>query len=124
MDIAYPPPCLCAPEALARALPAFGGSPVVAAHFGGYMLWDRAADVYRGAGTYLDPSFSHSRVIVPLARRVMEAVGIDHVLFGSDTPWSDPALEAGLIESMALSPAETDAIMHRNAERLLGLNRV
>ena len=121
MAIAYPPPCPASPRALRGALSAFDGSPVVAAHFGGYMLWEQAADVFRASGIYVDTSFSHGRVIVPLARRVMDAVGIDHVLFGSDSPWSDPGAEAELLLSMGLSKAEQDAVFYKNAGRLLGL---
>ena len=123
MDIGCPPPCPCAPEALAKALPAFDGSPVVAAHFGGYMYWDRAAAVYRGTGIYIDTSYSHGRVIVPLAKEVIDSVGCDHVLFGSDAPWSDPAHEAALIQSLGLTPREEEAIFSDNARRLLGLNQ-
>ena len=122
MDVAFPPPCPCSPERIARALPAFDGSPVVAAHFGGYMMWQEALSAYKGTGIYLDTSYSHSRVIMPLARELVQMAGTDHLLFGSDAPWSDPAREAMAVHCLGLSPEEEKMVFCDNARRLLGLN--
>ena len=39
IDIGFPEPVHCTPTMLLRVLDAFGDAPVVAAHFGGYLLW-------------------------------------------------------------------------------------
>ena len=122
MDVAFPPPCPCSPERIARALPAFDGSPVVAAHFGGYMMWQEALSAYKGTGIYLDTSYSHSRVIMPVARELVQMAGTDHLLYGSDAPWSDPAREAMAVQCLGLSPEEEKMVFCDNARRLLGLN--
>ena len=71
---------------------------------------------------YLDTSYSHTRVIMPLARELARTVGPDHLLFGSDAPWSDPAREASVVKSLGLSPDEEEMVFCGNARRLLGLN--
>ena len=119
-DIGFPPPVHCTPAQLKRALPAFDGAPVVAAHFGGYMMWEEVLDKLCGLPLYFDTAYSHSRVIIPLAQRIIERHGADRILFGSDSPWSDFALERALIDSLALTEAERELIFYKNAERLLG----
>jgi predicted TIM-barrel fold metal-dependent hydrolase len=47
--------------------------------------------------------------------------GIDRVMFGSDYPWLDPALDAARIERLPLSDREKRAVLRENAERVFGL---
>ena len=47
--------------------------------------------------------------------------GSDRVLFGTDSPWADPADELRKIRSLPLSGEEIDAICGLNAQRLLNL---
>ena len=119
-DIGFPPPCHCTPEALRRMLPHFDGAPVVAAHFGGYMAWERVLDALCGLPLYLDTSYSYGRVIKPLAEQIVEKHGTDRVLFGSDLPWSRISDELGLVRSMKLSAGELHNILYENSARLLG----
>jgi hypothetical protein len=49
-------------------------------------------------------------------------VGIERVMFGSDYPWLDPALDAARIERLPLSAAEKRAVLHDNAARVFGLD--
>ena len=49
------------------------------------------------------------------------AFGADHVLFGSDNPWSATGRELAFVRSLGLSEEETELILGKNAERLLGL---
>lgn len=53
-DVAYMPPYRCTPDRLLRILPVFGGTPVVAAHFGGYMMWEEVFQKLCGLPIYLD----------------------------------------------------------------------
>ena len=47
--------------------------------------------------------------------------GIDRVMFGSDYPWSDPALDSARIAGLALTDDEKRAVLRGNAERVFGL---
>jgi predicted TIM-barrel fold metal-dependent hydrolase len=56
---------------------------------------------------------------MPVVRALIEAHGPEHILFGSDTPWSNIADEALLIRTLSLPRAWNEAIFFRNARRLL-----
>lgn len=59
----------------------------------------------------------------PAARLVLDTVGADHVLYGSDAPplTSLKPRAIKLIEDLDLPPAERDAVFWRNAAKLLRL---
>jgi aminocarboxymuconate-semialdehyde decarboxylase len=59
----------------------------------------------------------------PAARLVLDTVGVDHVLYGSDAPplTSLKPRAIKLIEDLHLPPAERDAVFWRNAAKLLKL---
>ena len=121
LDIGIPDPVHCRPAALAKVIPLFGGAPVVAAHFGGYMLWQ---DVLRGLcgrdGVYLDTSYSARKMPPPWAREILEAHGAERILFGTDLPWSNVADELHYVRQLGASEAELKAILGENAAQLLG----
>jgi len=121
LDIGYDYPGRSRPAALARALSAFQGAPVVAAHFGGYMLWEEVRTELVGKPVYFDTSYCHSRIPAPVARRLIREHGANRILFGSDAPWSSPALEVRMIRHLDLTEQEKAAILDGNARRLLGL---
>lgn len=122
LDIGYDYPGRSRPAALARALPVFQGAPVVAAHFGGYMLWEEVRESLVGKPVYFDTSYCHSRIPAPVARRLIREHGADRILFGSDAPWSSPELEVRMIQHMDLTESEQTAILDGNARKLLGLH--
>ena len=119
-DMAYMPPCRCAPDMLQRAMEHLDGAQVVAAHWGGFFMGDRAlTDLKPAPNLYLDTSYSHGRVLIPVVKALIETHGTDHILFGSDTPWSSMEDEVRLIESLGLTAEERDAILFQNAHSLL-----
>lgn len=120
-DLAYDLPHLCRPQALAKVLPWFQGAPVVAAHFGGYMLWEEVARELIGKPVYFDTSFCYGNLPAPMMTRLIRAHGVERILFGSDAPWSHPHQEIDLIRHLDLSETERQAILDTNARRLLQL---
>lgn len=118
-DIGFPRPEKCLPAALARALPHFKGAPVVAAHFGGYLLWDDVLEHLAGRDVYLDTSYCFSKIPRPTALEILNKHGSQRILYGSDTPWSDMALEQRLVQSIARNDRELADILGGNAARLL-----
>ena len=55
------------------------------------------------------------------AAAAFRKVGIDRVMFGSDYPWLDPALDAARIDRLPLAEAEKQAVLHDNAARFFGV---
>lgn len=121
VDIGLPPPVHCTPERLARVLDRFPSLNVVAAHFGGFQMWDEVDRLLIGRDLHIDTSFTlsfldHAR-FVDMARRH----GIAKVLFGTDSPWADQKAEVALLEKSGLTETELAAVFHDNAAKLLGL---
>src|SRR5699024_4764908 len=62
VDIGYPKPVHCTPERLLRVLDLIDDAPVVAAHFGGWLLWDSVLEDLCGTKVYLDTAFSSGKM--------------------------------------------------------------
>ena len=73
-------------------------------------------------GRFLFDTVTHDP---PLLRALVQAVGADRVLLGSDYPFDmgDPD-PVGTIRAAGLGEEAERALMHGNAERLLGLDPV
>jgi len=68
-------------------------------------------------GTEPSPAISDEEAVSGFRK-----VGTERVMFGSDYPWLDPALDAARIERLSLSEAEKRAVLHDNAARVFGLD--
>lgn len=119
VDIGYPSPVHCTPERLLRILPIFGDTPVVAAHWGGYLLWERALETLAGTNVYLDTAFSAGKMPPDYARALVEAHSAEKILLGSDLPWSGTDREIAFIRSLGLSEMQTAQILGKNAKKIL-----
>ena len=121
VDIGFPEPVHCTPTMLLRVLDAFGDAPVVAAHFGGYLLWKEVYDVLCGTDIYLDTAFSSGKMPPRYAKEIIDKHSPDRILFGSDMPWSSSVNEVNFIKSLGLNARDEEKILSGNAERLLNL---
>ena len=121
VDIGYPNPVHCTPERLLRVLDLFDDAPVVAAHFGGWLLWDSVLEDLCGTKVYLDTAFSSGKMPPDYAKELIKAHGADKVLLGSDMPWSDTLDEVRFVQSLDLSAEDEEKILSNNAKRLLNI---
>ena len=121
VDIGYPKPVHCTPERLLRVLDLFDDAPVVAAHFGGWLLWDSVLEDLCGTKVYLDTAFSSGKMPPDYAKELIKAHGADKVLLGSDMPWSDTLDEVRFVQSLELSAEDEEKILSNNAKRLLNI---
>ena len=121
VDIGYPKPVHCTPERLLRVLDLFDDAPVVAAHFGGWLLWDSVLEDLCGTKVYLDTAFSSGKMPPDYAKELIKTHGADKVLLGSDMPWSDTLDEVRFVQSLDLSAEDEEKILSNNAKRLLNI---
>lgn len=121
VDIGYPNPVHCTPERLLRVLDLFDDAPVVAAHFGGWLLWDSVLEDLCGTKVYLDTAFSSGKMPPDYAKELIKSHGADKVLLGSDMPWSDTLDEVRFVQSLDLSAEDEEKILSNNAKRLLNI---
>lgn len=110
-----------APERLARVLEIFPEHKFVAAHMGGYSVWDTEAECLVGKNVWFDTSSTMFEITPQKMADMIKRHGADKVLFGTDYPAFSTVDEAEKIMRLDLSDEEKEMIMHKNAEELLGL---
>lgn len=123
VDLGLGPPYHCPPDRLVRVLERVPKLVVIAAHFGGFQMWDEVERLLIGRNLYLDTSYTLSFLprerFVAMARRH----GIGKLLFGTDSPWADQGAEVKLLRATGLTEAELQVVCFDNAARLLDLPR-
>lgn len=122
IDIGYPTLVHCTPQMLRKALPYFGTAPVVAAHFGGFQLWEDAITYLADTDIYIDTSFSAGRIPKATAELILKTFNTEKILFGTDMPWGDTSEELKFIFSICENEEIREKILGKNAQKLLNIN--
>jgi uncharacterized protein len=121
VDIGLPPPVHCTPDRLARVLDAVPELKVIAAHMGGYSCWDEVERYLVGRDLWFDTSYSQADLGRERMVSLMRAHGVERILFGTDSPWTDQSLEVRGMSELGLSEDELALVLGGNAGRLLGV---
>jgi hypothetical protein len=99
------------------------GVTIIAAHWGGglpfYALMPEVRDAIDSM--YFDSAAGHLLYDPAVYRRVIDAVGVEKVLFGSDFPLTTQAKALERTRAAGLDERELAAVLGGNAARLLGL---
>jgi predicted TIM-barrel fold metal-dependent hydrolase len=111
----FTPPFHTSPTAIAHLLDRYPGLTLIAAHLGGFQMWDESERELIGRNLYLD--LSHTLFWMPDAQvfRMIRNHGADKIVFGSDAPWQDPAKVLQAFLQLPLSENEQRAILWENA---------
>ena len=126
LDIGFPGAVFCTPEI-----------PLILAHMGGWRQWDDVERLVARTPFYLDTAYC-MRPITPLEGepwtggpletmsqeqflRFVQVFGAERLLFGTDSPWGDQKKSVEVIQNLPISQEEKDAILGKNAVKLLGL---
>lgn len=120
-DIGLPPPIYTSPEKIRHALDSVSGENLIAAHLGGWMQWDDVERYLVGTPIFLDTAFILQFIPPEQCTRIIRNHGAEKILFGSDSPWENPADTLRFLQSLGLTDDEMALITHKNAQRLLGL---
>lgn len=118
-DIGLPPPVHSSPDMILRALDAVPELSLIAAHLGGWMMWDEVAKKLCGAPLYFDTAFISSYIEPAFARDIIRSHSAQKVLFGSDCPWEAPKKTLEFLEKLGLTDMELSLIKGENAKKLL-----
>jgi predicted TIM-barrel fold metal-dependent hydrolase len=122
-DIVSPENVHATPERIANVLPLLEECDTVLAHMGGLLSWEDSLRLLCGRKVYLDTSFSVFPGTVKLMRKLIRRHDPGRILFGTDSPWHDPAQSLNLFKREFaegfLSPNDTRAILWDNGMALL-----
>ncbi len=120
----YPGKGAVTPQTLYPLVLSYPELRLVCAHWGGglpfYALMPEVGKAL--ANVYFDTAASPFLYRPVIYRHVIDLVGADKIIFGSDYPLMSPARPLKEIKSVALPGDVADAILAANARRLLGIN--
>lgn len=108
------------PARLRRVMKEFPNLQVIAAHFGGYSVYDEAYECLHDMNCMMDVSSSLMFMSREEAVKRIRAYGAERLLYGTDFPLWDPVEEVKRFQSLPLTGEEFDLISHKNALELLG----
>ena len=117
-DIGFEPPFHSEPSDFAEVQRRHPALTLIAAHLGGWRNWDKVERDLVGTTVYIDTAFVTPYMPYEQFRRIIVAHGVDHVLYGTDSPWQDLRDGMSQIQKLGLSPAETETVFYGNAKRL------
>lgn len=100
---------------------AFQGAPVVLAHMGGIFIQEPEINRLPDLPVYIDTALWPLFLSQERFLQLIDQVGLDRVLFGTDYPYTRPADCVKHIRKLPLSPEEQEQILSGNAKRLLRL---
>lgn len=107
------------PRRLKNVMDSFPRLQVIAAHLGGWSMFDEAFEILRDKNCYLD--ISSTMMFLPSAKVVqyIHGYGSDRILFGTDYPLWDPRKEVESFMNLSLSDSEREQIAYKNALEIL-----
>lgn len=109
------------PRRLKRILGEFPDLIAIGAHFGGWSVHDLAYEYLADGNCYLDTSSSFEVIGMRRAKELIRMYGAERILFGTDFPMWEAEKELSRFYSMELTDEENELILHKNAERILGI---
>lgn len=136
-DISYPGADFSAPARIRSAYQQIHPKKLVLAHMGGWGCWNDTEELLADCSVYLDTAFTLDPLrsntgddaaehYAPLSReqflRIVKTFGPDHILFGTDSPWTDMGESLQLVKESGLTSSELKAVLGGNAAKLLNLS--
>ena len=109
------------PERLSNVIKEFPNLTVIAAHLGGYQMWDDSIKYLVGKNIYLDTSSSMAFLDKEKVTDIIRSHGVKKVLFGTDYPMWSYEEELQRFYNLDLTDEERELILWKNASKLLNI---
>ena len=109
------------PVKLRRVLDTFPRLQAIAAHFGGYSMYETAYDLLKDTDCIMDVSSSIMFMPKGVAEKYINAYGAERMAFGSDYPLWDPVTEVNRFMGLNLTMEQKEQIAWKTAHRFLKL---
>ena len=94
---------------------------IIAAHLGCLYGWDQIEELLGLENVCFDLSFAQEILPLEEIKKIISRKGVEHILFGSDTPWRHPAEAWRRFLELKLSSEAVEKISGGNLEELLKL---
>jgi len=126
IDVGKPRVVYCTPDMICRVDDCLRYPKLVLAHLGGWNLWNEVEEKLLGRALYLDTAICFDRRLPHVTkeqfRRFVEKHGSGRILFGTDSPWTDPGESIAAVKAAGLPEEQEEAILGGNARGLLKLD--
>lgn len=109
------------PKRLVNVLKLFPNLTVIAAHLGGWSIWDEALDYLLNQNCYLDTSSSFVNLGKEKSLKLVKAYGAERLVFGVDFPMGSHKKELDMFFNLGLSDEENSLILSQNSKNILNL---
>ena len=109
------------PARLRHVLELFPNLDVIAAHFGGYGMYEEAYKQLWDKNCVFDISSSMMFMEDGIAERYINQYGAERMAYGTDYPLWDPVIEVQRFLKLKLKDDQFEQIAHKTAERILKL---
>jgi predicted TIM-barrel fold metal-dependent hydrolase len=109
------------PVRLRKILDMFPGLGAIAAHFGGYGMYDTACELLGDTDCVMDISSSMMFMEKGVAEKYINLYGAERMAYGTDYPMWDPVQEVARFMELDLTDAQREQVAHKTAERILKL---
>ena len=109
------------PARLRHVLELFPRLRVIAAHFGGYGMYETAYELLHDKDCIFDVSSSRMFMDEGVAEKYIRMYGVERMAFGTDYPLWDPVKETRRFQQLKLTDDEFDQIGHKTVEAFLNL---
>lgn len=107
------------PERLKKMIQMFPKLQVIAAHLGGWSMFDVAYENLRDTDCYLDISSCTMFLEREQVKKYINGYGADRILFGTDFPLWNPMTEVQTFMQLDLSERDREKIAYQNAQNIL-----
>jgi len=107
------------PQRFVDILKSFPKLTVALAHLGGYRMWEHVAELSNFKNAYFDTSAATSDLKPKELTDLINLLGSDHVLFGSDFPWFEYEKAIEAITNLNIPKEDKEKIMYKNSAKIL-----
>ena len=120
LDIGLPPPYGACPDMIRVVAENFPKLKIVAAHFGGFDMWDGVLEYLAGVeNVWLDTALCADIMNDDIFYKILNKHGYEKILMATDWPWKGVKDTIDWLEGKKLKQNELEGILGGNARGLL-----
>ena len=119
IDVGIKPPLHCSPKQLKNVLGYVSGKFIIAAHMGGFDMFDEVEKFLVGTDLYFDTSAICKLIKKEQFERIIKNHGSEKILFATDSPWGNAEDYIKIVKNLDITETEFENITYRNALNIL-----